>query len=131
MNEDKLAEFLTRHISQFKELEVLADAVMKVSEINSLGDIYRTLIERVNEAWKAADATYRKNVKLIERNPAGRKDARLAWFYSVHSALQKASSHGRPPVNSRQMQRIFDAAYVIRVDLSSCRCDLEKQFATV
>jgi len=44
MNDDKLIEFLTQWIAQFKELEALAD-----------GDSYQTLIERVREAWEDID----------------------------------------------------------------------------
>jgi hypothetical protein len=127
MKDDKLIDFLEKYIAQFKALEALADAVMAVKDINSLGNTYRTLIERLDEAWKESNRIDRNNEKVMKKNPALRKDSRVAWLNSVHMALLKAHAHKRPAVNSRQLQAIHDAAYVINTDLSLCRYDLERE----
>jgi hypothetical protein len=129
--DEQLIKFLKTRTSQLKELEALAEAVMNVRHVEELGDAYRTLIEQVNEAWKKIDDVDRKMNKAIKRNSKLKKDSRLAWFYSVRSALQKASCHSRPAVNSRNLTKIQDVAYEIRHDLSSCCSDLERQLAKI
>lgn len=123
--DSRLIDFLTQRIAQLKELEALADAVMKTRSAAELGDAYRTLIERVQEAWKAVDKADRQLNKAAKHARKDDDDPRLPWFYSLRSALHQASSHARPPVNSRDLAKIHDAAYVIAGDLSYCRDSLK------
>jgi hypothetical protein len=121
----ELIHFLEERATEIRKLSGLAFEITNLKRVDDLGGSYADLILKVKEAFKRIDISDKQVGKQIKADPSLRSDPRIAWHKLVRTALHKASTHGRPPVDSRNLDGVQTAAGVIDADLSFCIHSLE------